>query len=115
MTWYVRTQVTPYHPFVMQRRKFAYLELNGFQLELAGGGNPTRAVPSPNDMQEGYAYQDYRHICLKVNNMDETISELSDRGIELFAGPFVNETLNRKFGHIKDNNDFWIELVEYLE
>lgn len=108
----VRWQAPPY---IDPELEFAYLELNGFQLELAGGGSPTRGVPSPNDMQEGYSYQDYRHICLKVDDMDATITELNDRGIELFAGPFVNDTLNRKFGHIKDNNDFWIELVEYLE
>lgn len=108
----VRWQAPPY---IDPELEFAYLELNGFQLELAGGGNPTRSVSSPNDIIEGYSYQDYRHICLKVDDMDATVAELNQRGIELFAGPFVNETLNRKFGHIKDNNDFWIELVEYLE
>ena len=108
----VRWQAPPY---IDPELEFAYLELNGFQLELAGGGNPIRGVPTPSDMQEGYSYQDYRHLCLRVDDMDATIAELNERGIELFAGPFVNDTLNRKFGHIKDNNDFWIELVEYLE
>lgn len=108
----VRWQAPPY---IDPALEFAYLELNGFQLELAGGGDSTRGVPSPSDMKEGYSYQDYRHICLRVNDMDATIEELNEKGIELFAGPFVNDTLNRKFGHIKDNNDFWIELVQYLE
>jgi hypothetical protein len=94
--------------------QFAYLELNGAVIEIAGGGNPTRAMPPPTTIKDTFRQQGYIHVCLKVDEMDAAVAELKRRGVEVFAGSNVNPTLNRKFVHFKDNNGFDVELVQYL-
>lgn len=101
-------------PYVDPNLQFAYLELNGAVIEIAGGGNPTRAVPPPATIKETFRLQGYIHVCLRVDDIDAVVAELKQRGVEVFAGPNVNPTLNRKFFHFQDNNGFDVELVQYL-
>lgn len=107
----VRWQAPPYIDPDLQ---FAYLNLNGAIIEIAGGGNPTRSVPLLTNIKDTFRAQGYIHVCLRMDDLDAAVVELKRRGIEVFAGPNVNPSLNRKFVHFKDNNGFDVELVQYL-
>jgi catechol 2,3-dioxygenase-like lactoylglutathione lyase family enzyme len=101
-------------PYVDPDLQFAYLELNGGVIEIAGGGNPKRLTAPPQTIGDTFLAQGYIHVCLRVNDMDAVVEELKKREVEVFAGPNVNPTLNRKFVHFRDNNGFDVELVQYL-
>ena len=63
-------------------------------------------------MQEDYTRAGYAHICFEVSDAEAAMAELQARGIEIYAGPFTNETLNQTFFHIKDPEGTWIEFVD---
>lgn len=94
--------------------EFAYLELAGFQLEIAGGGNTNPVRPEYDNIGDTFEYQGYLHVCIVVSDISKTVDVLKSKGIEIFAGPNTNPTLNRKFIHVKDLNGNDIEFVEYL-
>lgn len=101
-------------PYVDPELRFAYLERNGAVLEIVGGGRPTRPGPPPARIEETFLAQGYLHLCLRVENLDAAAAELRRRGVKIFAGPNHNPALNRRFIHVKDNNAFDLEFVEYL-
>lgn len=101
-------------PYIEPNLQLAYLERNGAVIEIVGGGNPKRAMPPFKTIKETFQLQGYMHVCLKVDDMDAVIEEFKQRGLEVFAGPNVNSALNRKFIHVRDNNGFDVEFVEYL-
>jgi catechol 2,3-dioxygenase-like lactoylglutathione lyase family enzyme len=108
----VRWQAPPY---VDPDLQFAYLKLNEAIIEIAGGGNPVRHTDPPAAIGDTFSSQGYIHVCLRVNDINAAVKELKQRGVEIFAGPNTNPTLNRSFIHFKDNNGFDVELVQYLQ
>lgn len=101
-------------PYVDPDLQFAYLELNGAVIEIAGGGNASRSLPELRDIKDTFRTQGYIHVCLRVDDIEAATAELRRRGVEVFAGPNTNSSLNRKFIHFKDNNGFDVEIVQYL-
>jgi catechol 2,3-dioxygenase-like lactoylglutathione lyase family enzyme len=94
--------------------KLAYLQLNDIMIEIAGDGTaPRRAAPAPKSIPELFTPAGWNHPCWRVDDMASTIALLKARGVEIYAGPNTNPTLKRTYIHIKDNNGFPIELVEY--
>jgi hypothetical protein len=49
-----------------------------------------------------------------LDDIEAAAAELRRRGVEIFAGPNTNPSLNRRFTHCKDNNGFEGEIVQYL-
>lgn len=101
-------------PYIDPDLQFAYLRLNDAVLEIAGGGSPKRVTSRYGDIQDTFADQGYLHLCLRVDDLDAAVAELRRRGVEIFAGPNENPSLNRRFIHCKDNNGFDVEIVQYL-
>lgn len=101
-------------PYIDPDLRFAYLEFNGVVLEIAGGGSPMHIAPRPQTMAEDFTRSGWAHICFVVEDAEAAMAELKAKGVEIYAGPFTNPTLNRTFFHIKDPEGTWIEFVEIL-
>lgn len=52
----------------------AYLELNGFRLEILGGGAPRKAIAAPANVPAHTQTQGYRHLCFRTNDVDATLA-----------------------------------------
>ncbi|MEM9924324.1 MAG: VOC family protein [Cyanobacteria bacterium P01_D01_bin.50] len=50
--------------------KLAYLTLNGFRIEIIGGGDFQPTHKPPKDFQEALNIQGYGHICFEVEDID---------------------------------------------
>lgn len=56
-----------------------------------------------------------KHLCFKVDDIDETAEELRRRGVELVQEPKVIRELREKNCWILDNEGNMIEFIEELE
>ncbi len=63
----------------------AYLELNGFRIEILGGGTPQKAVATPKTVAEHTQTQGYRHLCFRVDDVDAVLALLKRRGVPTFS------------------------------
>lgn len=90
--------------------KIAYLELNGFRLEIIGD-NFTSKRRVPSNFQEALNVEGYGHICFEVNNVDAVLAELSERGVAVFvpAATYPLGNTWRRVGFVLDNNGNVIE------
>ena len=89
----------------------AYLELNGFRLEILGGGEPQprKAIAQPSEVPEHTRFQGYRHLCFRTNDVDATLAELNKRGVPTFAAAYDYPPIQRRLGFVLDNNGNAIE------
>ncbi len=87
----------------------AYLELNGFRLEILGGGNPRQVIARPADVPTHTRLQGYRHLCFRTNDVDATITELNRRGVKTFQAPVDYAPIQRRLAFVLDNNGNVIE------
>jgi len=92
----------------------AFLELNGFRLEIFARQNSTRTQPPPATVPDDLLVQGYKHIALAVDDLDTVAAELKRRDVEFLWEPMVDEALQLKLCFIKDNNGNLIELVQEL-
>ncbi|MBD2104969.1 VOC family protein [Leptolyngbya sp. FACHB-261] len=92
----------------------AFLELNGFRLEIFARQNSARAQPPPATVPDDLLVQGYKHIALAVDDLDAVPAELKRRGVRFLWEPTVDEALQLKLCFIKDNNGNLIELVQEL-
>ena len=88
-----------------------YLELNGFRLEILGGGEdlPEQAIADPADVPEHTLYEGYRHLCLRTSDVDATIADLQRKGVSAFAELYNYPPVQRRLAFILDNNGNAIE------
>lgn len=89
----------------------AYLELNGFRLEILGGGEPQprKAIATPNNVPTHTRFEGYRHLCFRTNNVDATLAELNRRGVPTFEPAYDYLPIRRRLGFVLDNNGNAIE------
>lgn len=89
----------------------AYLELNGFRLEILGGGEPPprKAIATPVDVPTHTRFQGYRHLCFRTNDVDATLAELKRRGVPTFEAAYDYPPIQRRLGFVLDNNGNAIE------
>lgn len=95
--------------------QLAYLELNGFRLEIIGG-NFTSSYQPPSNFQEALNIRGYGHICFEVGNVDAVLAELNKRGVSTFVPAAIYPLAQtwRRVGFILDNNNNIIEFGEPL-
>ncbi len=92
--------------------QFSIIQLGKLKLELFYFGNKTKPLPQErqNLMQDLHTVGT-KHLCIEVDNLDETIKELKEKGVE-----FVTEIDTAGFGgryiFLKDCNDILIELYQ---
>ncbi|MBD2100987.1 VOC family protein [Leptolyngbya sp. FACHB-261] len=87
----------------------AYLELNGFRLEILGGGEPQQAIADPADIAAHTQFQGYRHLCFRTDDVDAILAELNRRGVPIFAEAYDYQPIGRRLAFVLDNNDNAIE------
>ena len=61
--------------------RVAYLEKTGLKIEIAGNGPIVKDGAFGKDLLEDHRIPGYRHIGVKVDNIDKLAKELSDKGI----------------------------------
>lgn len=93
--------------------QLAYLELNGFRIEIfAGGTGPAQSIPS--NFQEALGIQGYGHLCFSVDDVDAALAELNRRGVTTFVSAEtypLSAPLWRRVGFVLDNNGNAIEFA----
>jgi catechol 2,3-dioxygenase-like lactoylglutathione lyase family enzyme len=83
-----------------------YLDLGGTVVELMSWEG-VQVAPEPQREHLGY-----RMIALEVDDMDETVAELKEKGVEVVWGPMVRPTYAR--AEIADPNGYHIELRHWF-
>ena len=83
-----------------------YLDLGGSTVELlCWHGVPVSPAPAPEHLG-------YRMIALEVDDMDKTVAELKEKGVEVVWGPMVRPNYAR--AEIADPNGYHIELRHWF-
>ncbi|MBI2288609.1 MAG: VOC family protein [Chloroflexi bacterium] len=91
-------------PGASRMREIVYIELNGSVIELMSVENP--APPSKEPWQIGYP-----RIALEVDDMDETVAYLKEKGVKISREPVNLGTSKR--GEIEDPDGLSIELRQW--
>lgn len=93
--------------------QLAYLDLNGFRMEVVGGGKRTgRTAPTATDFVDFYqTVQGYFHLSLRVDDVDAALAELNRRGVETFIPAADYPVPGVRIGFVKDNNGNLIEFA----
>ena len=94
--------------------RLAYVRLGAFMIEVIGDGEPA-PVPPTDDIGAHLSRSGYIHLCLRVEDLDGTLAELQERGVEVFAEPFEVEPIGQRLAMIKDNSSNVIELAQAIE
>jgi methylmalonyl-CoA/ethylmalonyl-CoA epimerase len=92
----------------------AFLELNGFSIEIFARQNSVRTQLPPPTVPDDLLVQGYKHIALVVDDLDAAAAEFKRRKIEFLWEPRVDKDLRLKLCFIKDNNGNLIEIVQKL-
>lgn len=91
--------------------RFAYIRLGEFDIELIGDGQPQIAADQA-DLGDHLSRGGYIHLCLRVVDLDKTVEELRNRGVTIFAEPFVVDPIGQRLAMVKDNSGNVIELAQ---
>lgn len=95
--------------------QLAYIELNGFRIEIIGGGGGQRA-PVPSSFEQHLQMQGYQHLCFSTNDVDAVIAELNLRGVPTFvAAEDYPSGVERRVAFIQDNEGNVIEFAGPLK
>ncbi|MET1056696.1 MAG: VOC family protein [Pedobacter sp.] len=84
---------------------------NDFWLEVLAEGK-LKPVVKFNDLGKSLEESGYHHICLHVDDMDKTLTELKKRGVTLVGQPFYLDVISRKLAFFQDPWGNMIELAE---
>lgn len=95
--------------------QLAYIELNGFRVEIIGGGGGHRP-PVPSSFEQHLRMQGYQHLCFSTNDVDAVIAELNRRGVPTFVGAEDYPSgAERRVAFIQDNEGNVIEFAGSLK
>ena len=106
------TKITEIPEISAQR---AWLELNGFVMEIFSRPKSAHYNPPLRMIEEGMLAQGYFHVAFTVGDIDAVAAELHRRGVKFFFEPKTFNSDKRKVCFIKDNNGNPIELVQILK
>jgi catechol 2,3-dioxygenase-like lactoylglutathione lyase family enzyme len=91
---------------------FAYLEHGNIRLEIIGGNAPTQFNPAQRTVPDHLGIQGFIHLCLRVDDLDGTLTALRARSVGILAEPFVIPAIGQRLALIQDNNGNVIELAQ---
>ena len=85
-------------------------------VEILGGGDQgPRDVRPYTDLGDSLDYAGYHHYCVRVSNVDETVSQLRARGVTIVTEPFVVSAISRRLAFFCDPFGNLIELAQVLD
>lgn len=86
---------------------------DNFWIELLGGANPAPQQKFT-DLNESLHPEGYHHFCLNVDSVDETLAELTSRGVSIVGEPFNLPAIGKRLAFFSDLDGNLIELAETL-
>ncbi|MEM1046957.1 MAG: VOC family protein [Pseudomonadota bacterium] len=118
LTWYrdkLGFQVTdewtvPEFPVV----ELAYVELNGFVIEVVGSPEPYQARQTPPDLGAALSDRGIGHLAFLAADVDAVAAELTRRDVDMVVPPTSFPDAGRRVMFIRDNNGIFIEFVTPL-
>jgi catechol 2,3-dioxygenase-like lactoylglutathione lyase family enzyme len=90
---------------------FIYLVAGDVKIELLAGASSRGAEPVTNVLTS-MDPQRLHHFCIAVPDLDEAVSQLSERGVPLIGGPMSVTEIGQRVAFITDNLGTIIELAE---
>ena len=94
--------------------KLAYIELNGFVIEIVETPNEFQKSQIPSDLSVALSDRGFGHIAFLAADVDAVAAELSARGVELVVPPTSFPDSGRRLIFVKDNNGNYIEFLTPL-
>lgn len=82
---------------------------DNFCLEVLSGGLPDAQPTSSHPISSGF-----QHFCLEVDNVDETLAALRERGVQVAREPFNVPPIGKRCGFITDLHGNVIEFAANL-
>jgi catechol 2,3-dioxygenase-like lactoylglutathione lyase family enzyme len=110
--WYARTL-----GFAVERRfevngnSFAFITNNGLRIELVAAASSPNASPTT-DIAASHTSERLHHLCLAVEDLDATLTDLSTHDVHPISGPFDIAGIGQRFAFITDNLGNIIEFTE---
>ena len=89
--------------------QLAYLDVNGFRIEVVGTTQARLGMPDFQNFGEALRTTGIGHFCFRVDSVDEAISELNKRGVPTFVEATDYPNIGVRVGFVKDNNGNVIE------
>ncbi|MBT2560247.1 VOC family protein [Pedobacter sp. ISL-68] len=105
------------HEWPYADEKLAYLapaNNNDFWIEILAEGKLKNKVKY-DDLGKSLEDGGYHHLCLHVNDLDQTLKELKKRGVSIVGEPFYLEAITRKLAFFQDPWGNMIELAEVVK
>lgn len=94
--------------------KLAYLNVQGFRLEIIGSTQARTGMPPVADFGEHLRTTGLAHLCFRVNDVNAVMNRLEERGVTTFVKAASYPNVGVRVGFVKDNNGNVIEFVESL-
>jgi catechol 2,3-dioxygenase-like lactoylglutathione lyase family enzyme len=96
--------------FVVDGTTFAFIVSGGVKIELVAGASHRHEAPT-DDLLASLDPERLHHFCIAVDDLEATVSQLRDRGVEPIAGPMDVPAIGQRIAFITDNTGNIIELA----
>ncbi len=97
---------------------FAFIERNGFRIDVIGNGVPQRLSPLPANAEDFKKQlidvQGYNHVGIRVADVDATVAAMRSRGVKIIIEPEDVPIIRTRLAHVQDNSGNDVELVQPL-
>lgn len=100
--------------FEMNGLTFTEMALAGddvFRLELVSGAGAADR-PNTDDLMDSFRLHGWHHLCLRVDDVDETVAELKRRGVRVTLDPHYNPEWKVRVAFFADP---WGNMFELLQ
>ncbi|MBE9108527.1 VOC family protein [Nodosilinea sp. LEGE 07298] len=94
--------------------QLAYLQLNGFIIEVVSTPNAFQAEQIPADLVTALSDRGFGHLAFLAADVDAVAAELVARGVPLVVPPTSFPDAGRRLIFIQDNNGNYIEFLTPL-
>lgn len=94
--------------------ELAYIELNGFVIEVVGTPEPYQERKTPPDLGAALSDRGIGHFAFLAADVDAVAAELTGRDVDLVVPPTSFPDAGRRVMFIRDNNGNFIEFVTPL-
>jgi lactoylglutathione lyase len=111
IAWYVeKLDFVLIRQFSAHGSVFTFIANGGAKIELISAGAETRN-PIPASMPASHDVERLHHVCVAVDDLDDTLTQLHARGVIPFAGPMYIEAIEQRIAFVLDNVGTIIELT----
>lgn len=99
------------HRFVAGPSTFVFLGNGEVTVELVSAGARPGPPPAPT-LPGSHDVERLHHLCLGVDDLDEALRVLAERGVAVFAGPVQVDAAGRRIAFVRDPVGTVIELSQ---